>query len=297
MLSWVLLSISAFHFCPEADARESVELRISSYNVRGLPFPLVRDRGQYRHLGRLLAESRRLGKAPHVLALQEAWVFSRSARQILKHSGYPYVAWGDRTRPGRALGSGLVILSEFPIELVNKTRFSDCVSWDCASTKGVLHARVRVPGAPLPVDLYNTHLNSDPDTDPFARVEDCRTARMSQVSQMADFIGQTEGSGSILVILGDLNATSGSQELSVLAERTHARNAMLECGQNDPSCSGVSADDVRHAIDHQLLRPGSAPGLQVDVRPVRWHRSFSERFRGAPLSDHLSVDVTYRLEW
>lgn len=293
-----LLAAFCFYVLPSAAlSAPSLQLKVASYNIRGFPPPLTSDRGQFDRMGELLANSRRQGTAPQILAIQEAWSYRGAVRKIVERAGYPHSAYGSRARFGRNFGSGLVILSEFPIEHIERTEYSDCVSWDCRATKGALLVRLKVPTLPVPVDLYNTHLNADPDSDPFVTVDACRQARMSQILELSDFIERTHLPGAVLMIVGDLNARADSDELLWLYGRSLAKNAMTQCLRREPACNGVSRGDRDEAIDHQFYRSGATHGGAVELTPASYERGFSEIFRGRPLSDHLSVDLTYELSW
>src|SRR5690606_2777133 len=64
----------------------STRLLVLSLNVHGLPQPLVSDGGRFAAMGRLLAERKSKGTAPHVVVLQEG--FTENVRHLIREAGY-----------------------------------------------------------------------------------------------------------------------------------------------------------------------------------------------------------------
>ena len=277
-----------------AQSQETVTLRMLSYNIHGLPELIVTNHGQYARIGDILAERRKQGTAPQIVAIQEGWDFSGTADTLIEHAQYPYVAHGSQAA-GHLLTSGIHILSEFPIETIDQMSYSDCSSWDCQSTKGSVHIRVRIPGVPVPIDIYNTHLNSDPDTDPTATLEECKAVRMNQISELAAFIERTSISNSIVFAPGDFNSFPGSEEILWFYGSSMLQNVLQYCARSGNTCGNYPKNDLNEAIDHQFFRSGSDHGKRVQVKPVSYVRNFDEIFEGETLSDHLGLEVEYQI--
>ncbi|WP_174274235.1 endonuclease/exonuclease/phosphatase family protein, partial [Sphingomonas bacterium] len=161
-------------------------LSVLTYNVEGLPFPFATGRsGAARRIAERLAALRAEGQQPHVVVLQEA--FGSAQQAIGEQAGYRYTALGpdrdlrndepmtdaDRAFVGHARlikgetvgkwrGSGLAILSDYPIVRVRRVAFPAwaCAGYDCIANKGVLLAEIAVPGSDKPVTVIATHMNS-----------------------------------------------------------------------------------------------------------------------------------------
>ena len=75
----------------------------------------------------------------------------------------------DPDRPSALLSDGLNRFSDFPFTPVERQRWSTCgnASADCLSLKGFSVATTTI-GDGTEVDVYNLHLDRDPDGDQFA---------------------------------------------------------------------------------------------------------------------------------
>ncbi len=114
--------------------------------------------GDWRRLediGVVLGEMRRKGTAPHVVAIQEGW-FSDRVEPLVRASGYQYVKAGPGQAFGHVTGSGLYILSDFPLTDEKENSFQECAGADCLSRKSVMSVRVRIPGLPEPFIIFNS---------------------------------------------------------------------------------------------------------------------------------------------
>ncbi|RYD82214.1 MAG: metal-dependent hydrolase, partial [Sphingomonadales bacterium] len=154
-------------------------LDVLTYNIEGLPWPARASRAkQLAEIGRILSELQGVGQAPDIVLFQE--MFSGAAVRAVDQSGYAaLVAGPGRTQKGpeatgrlplrakplkgeigiRLMTSGLAIASRFPIVTSHSEPYArlSCAGFDCLANKGVLAARVVIPGVPSPVDLLNTH--------------------------------------------------------------------------------------------------------------------------------------------
>lgn len=175
-----------------ADGIARTPLTVLTYNLEGLSWPARRGRGAQLHeIGAHLAALNAAGRAPDVVMFQE--MFSGAAKRAVAASGYPAIASGPRRTtpafagqreklPGKArakrgeiglrlTGGGLAVASVYPIVATEVGAFGrrSCAGIDCLANKGVMLARIAIPGVPVPVALYNTHMNSQgasraPDT-------------------------------------------------------------------------------------------------------------------------------------
>lgn len=327
----------------DAAKPQKLRLRILSYNIRGLPWPLrLNGEHAFDYIGEKLEERRKAGAAPDIVLLQEA--FSERTEALIERAGYAHVVKGPRRsdltqeerhrlrlarRPVKSAhgsrlrwkfaNSGLYILSDFPIVSTKSQPFGgeSCAGFDCLANKAVLHARIAVPDLPVPLDVVNTHMNSD-----FA-------AKASEKKKLLAFVRQTDMMKAFIedvfspetpaVIGGDFNATVDLEALGDLADRgTHAlaayaprqtlrypylmnRIGAIDAGQyclEQPGhCTVAEGTDPAmvwvDSKDRQILRDSE----RVRIRPVSVERNFAETPRGHALSDHLGYEVEYELSW
>jgi endonuclease/exonuclease/phosphatase family metal-dependent hydrolase len=306
----------------------ALTLSVMTYNVAGLPFPvrIGRDAAAER-IGERLRQMRAQGVQPDVVVLQEA--FGEAQRAIGRVAGYRYAAFGpdaaaaaslpgtqaDRRfaeaarfslgeRSGKLFGSGLVILSDYPIERVARLAFPSyaCAGFDCLANKGVLLASVRVPGAGGPVAVATFHLNAKKASG--APRERRDHAFDLQVAAVRQFLSANLAAGVPFVIAGDTNiGKSVERRQSFLStiraiaggNGAGARNALATCLAPHATCRLGGVADLRathgRSKDWQLYGSGDA----VAVTPVAADAPFGRDPQGRMLSDHVGYTTVYRL--
>lgn len=197
----------------------------------------------------------------------------------------------------RVTGSGLAIASRYPI--VNSTLRAygrrSCAGIDCLANKGILMARIAIPGVPFPVDLYNTHMNSRGASRAPARRN--LAAHDRQAFEASDFINETHDDAIPLVFGGDFNMRDSQARWDNFTSRQPLLLVHKVCAQAGSGC------DVRMSWD------GDAPwmdtqdlqffwtGVGADIRPVRVEAMFDGSAGSPVLSDHDAFLVTYELRW
>ena len=291
------------------------ELSVMSFNVNDLPAPLrSKASSAMKIIGRDLARRAADGTAPDVVLLQEA--FTKRSKKLIRKAGYPHVVKGPGPRiideasraidydsptdrePGgprraynRLTNSGLYILSRFPIELVEKEVYGhDCSGSDCLANKGIVYARIRIPGQRVPVDIATTHMDSNSkDASRKARF----SAHVQQTGALLNFLDRMRG-GRALILAGDLNIRD-DRRYDHFVLQARARNAGMTCvnaGSDcaiDPDTSPASL--TRDTNDYHFVFEGT--GYRIE--PVAMARSYAEKMGGKRLSDHAAFEVTYRL--
>lgn len=299
-------------------------LSVLTYNVNGLPWPAAMDRSQaLAKIGDSLARMRAAGTAPQVVVLQEA--FTEEARGIAQRAGYAYTAYGpgaaDRqpeTRGyvtarsfwkgetfGPALSSGLVLLSDYRLSAVRRTPFPKdaCAGYDCLANKGILSAHIAVPGAPAPVEVVATHLNSG---NPSGQPESVsRVAFARQLDALAAFTEAPESKRTIRIYAGDFNMGHSPARLELLMGYIRNKRAKIAsalgrdkyrplCERNPASCSAdlaIAANvPLRHANDWQFFSAPDTVQLVAAKRDVMFRAEQGQK----ALSDHMGLKVIYR---
>lgn len=286
---FVLLRI--FEMPAVAKNHGEFNLRVLSYNIQGMPVGVTHDR--YAEIGSILNEARKDGSAPHIVTIQEAFV--ARTRELNQNAGYPFVAKGPASS-GLKMSSGLYVLSEFPMTETNQIVYGRCISWDCAARKGALHTRIEIPGVPQPIEIFTTHLNSDPESDPSITPKDAEQVRIDQVMDLGLFMKKVKVSQAPGIFAGDFNFHPGGLDYLFFTFHSNMKNSTERCAVSE-SCSGDPnpAEDLNSSFDHQFFISGSSPEIKIQV--THFERTFKERVNGQYLSDHTGLEIHYQLSW
>lgn len=298
-------------------------ISILTYNIKGLPWPAGVGRSrQLRRIGERLAALRQAGHAPAIVVLQES--FTAEAQSLGHEAGYRYVVNGpsaedlntkdisanDRTfaqsshwwlgeTHGKFVGSGLQILSDYPIAASRRVAFPSiaCAGFDCLANKGALFATILIPGASSPIDVVTTHLNSRRAS----WTADARNiyAYKRRVVVLSQFIERNRDPRRPLIVAGDFNvgsAHSRQTALTTAAARHWGSSLPIRSAYDQYVRQGGCLNDDaaflrRRARDWQFYIAGSAGDLAltgVEV-PFGGHRT------GTMLSDHVGYVARYRI--
>lgn len=308
----------------QADDRQP--LSVMTYNIKGLPWPVAfgREDAMARIADRLAA-LRRVGRQPHVILLQEA--FTPEAAQIAARAGYAHVAagpdaslrtpmpstdgdaayreqglWYRGEGVDKQLGSGLMILSDYPIIGVDRMAFPDfaCAGFDCLANKGVLIAHLNVPGIDAPVSIVNTHLNARKAAG--VPVERSLRAFARQVDLMARFVGSHVPAGRAMILGGDMNIGGDRHRDAAFFSRFAqaglgfitpsgggARMALAQTAASDAEAQRDLAASCDRRKDWLFARDAGDRPMQV----VQAHVPFGTETQGEPLSDHIGYAISY----
>jgi endonuclease/exonuclease/phosphatase family metal-dependent hydrolase len=307
-----------------ATAADGVPLRVMTYNVAAMPWPLAGDRTtELATIGDRLRKMRAQGDAPDVVVLQEA--FTGGGRAIAARAGYDHVVFGpdsdaavagDPGKPmpeqyrsrgeglGAWLSSGLVLMSDHPILGVERAAYprNACAGYDCLANKGVLLARIRVPGLARPVQIVTTHMNARAQAtgtpEPHAN-----EAYRRQMRALGDFIATHRDPRLPLIIAADLNVRADPVRIAALRRNSAQWSKtgldpapiFAICGKPSIPCRpGIGFDAIRANTrnnDWQL----SFSGSDASVTPVTAAIRFMPDPDARVLSDHQAVMVDYRL--
>lgn len=298
-------------------ASRTTRLSVLTYNIEGLAWPARSNRApQLRAIGARLAALGSVGKAPDIVMFQE--VFSGAAKRAVAATGYPALSPGPRRThrsrhavrrpmPGRSnirrgewgihlTGSGIVIASRFPVvdALSQPYGRRSCAGIDCLANKGVMLARVAVPGVPVPIDLYNTHMNSRA-----SRVPDRRNleAHDRQSLEASNFIARTHEDAHPLIFGGDFNMRRSEERWTGFTFYQSLNLVHRVCIDPASGCDvRLSWDGDEPWMNTQDLQ-FFWPGDEVDIRPIRVEAMFDGGASGPRLSDHDGFLVTYELRW
>lgn len=301
-------------------------LSVLTYNVEGVPWPFAWNRTPaFARIADRLRMLRRAGREPQIALLQEA--FTRDAEAIGRDAGYPYVvagpseaevngappaasdlgfeagaSWWRGETGGKLVGSGLMLLSDYPIVRVRRMAYPAfaCAGFDCLANKGALLVTVRIPGAPSPVDIVTTHLNSRYHSG----VSDERSlyAYRREAAFLSAFVARWHDPAYPLIVAGDFNAGWAQPRWSALRQAVASwpgaapfQDAISDVARARAT-RGIPLPGDMHAILHraedwQFFTSGRNAGL--DALAVRI--PFGHEPDGTTLSDHIGYTALYRL--
>lgn len=288
-------------------------LRVMTYNVAGLPAPVRTGRkAALAEIGDRLAGLREAGEAPQIVFLQEAFM-DEPTQTLIRRAGYAFAVRGpDKSHApaprlgalgaprrargeglGKLTGSGLYILSDYPVLDVRAMTFGDCAGLDCLANKGVLMARIQTPFSPEPVEVFTTHLNARKASK--APIERAHLAHQLQMTALKAFLAKTLRPGAPLIYGGDFNMRRSTVRLDHAAPAAPYAFARAVCQTDGARCDLTELEpEERTVLSTQDLQ-GFREGDGVTIRPVRLKTFWSE-FGPAALSDHSAYAVDYRLE-
>lgn len=293
-------------------------LTVLTYNVEGLAWPARSGRAeQLEQIGRRLHAMREAGYAPDVVLFQE--VFSGAAKKAILATGYPAIVSGprrtmrpkpsdDKRLPGKTrwkigelglhlTGGGIVIASRYPIVADARQPYGrrSCAGIDCLANKGVMLARIAVPGMPVPIDIYDTHMNSRGASK--AAEPRNLAAHQRQAIEASRFIEDTHDDASPVIFGGDFNMRHSEPRWGNFSRYQSLLLVHEVCADRRSGCDvRMSWDGDEPWMDTQDLQ-FFWPGIRATIRPIRVEALFDGGSSGPELSDHDGFLVTYRIDW
>jgi endonuclease/exonuclease/phosphatase family metal-dependent hydrolase len=259
----------------------TAELKVLTYNVWGLPSLLGTDRkARFERLGQTLNDY-------DIVTLQET--FSNDIEVLRKSTRFPYhLRWNNT---GLRMGSGLYVLSKYPIIRNEFRQFGNCTVADCLARKGVLFTRIDHPtmGA---IDVYTTHYQAEDK----AVAQKVRIEEDNKVLQ--EFISQNN-SPYPTIITGDFNSVPDFPEYNDLNRRLP--NLLDAWRDAHPTEPGYTSDPSN------LYKAGKDQGTRLDYIFVLKQNTYKTTIQEAKLthnkpvegyflSDHFGVSAQIKFE-
>ena len=296
------------------------QLTIMTYNVKGLPWPVAQGRtAALEAIGLRLQRLRKNGAQPHVVVLQEA--FTPAAKEIARIAGYRFVgigpqpndskagrttelgtefvanaSWTKGETEGKWVDSGLVTLSDYPIEKSAKMVFprEACAGFDCLAAKGVLITWIKPGDQSEPIAIINTHLNSRGASG--VPTQRANSAYARQFDSLVKFVGDNVGIGTAVIFSGDLNVGTDPLRRKKLAQTrdrlkfsSEALRHLASTNSFESSSTGDLAAIIKRSKDMQFFRPGLGSWLHPRLASV----PFGTETDGSMLSDHMGFVISY----
>ena len=305
---------------PTGPARFNGSLSVLTFNVKGLPWPVAFGRAAaLSAIARRLSDMRQSDRAPQIVVLQET--FTADAQAIGAASGYRFIAdgpdaadvvpsardgadrafargarWWRGETEGKFVGSGLQILSDYPVVAIRKRAFPAfaCAGFDCLANKGALLVTLAVPSVGL-IDILTTHLNSRHAS----RATDARSlyAYDRQVAELSRFVREAHDPRLPLIAAGDFNVGSAmSRRQRLLSQaREWSTVPVSDAFSALRAKGGVLNGDVgysyRRARDWQFF----AGGIDAHLTLADIAVPFGHDGAGGMLSDHVGYVARFHL--
>jgi len=298
----------------------SLELRVLTYNVEGIPWPIrTSDRaGALRRIGDRLGEMREAGEAPHIVLLQEAFI--SAVDDLIARAGYanfvrgptasdapaatsPYIPAALTERKhfrgeslGKWINSGLYILSDFPIleKVAQPFSRAACAGWDCMANKGVLYADIAVPGLPVPLQVFTTHLNSRGDTG--VSLKRSLLAHNAQADELHALVSRRADPAFPTIFAGDFNTKGAPERFNHFARDGRFPIVRQICAVERRCPISLPLEGKRPWLGAQDLQ-GFFQRKDLEIHPVEAEIVFEAGKGPDRLSDHDAYMVTYELRW
>lgn len=317
--------------------KQYTDVDVLIYNVAALPWPIRRNRTSAVELiGEALNDIREQGEEPDIVMIQEG--FRRGTKRLIENSGYPNWVRGPKTsdkapkfserapesfikerrffrgeKIGKIMGSGLYILSNYPIRSKQTQPFyqGECAGFDCGSNKGVLWAEIEVPGMPGYLQVFTTHLQSKEAAG--VPTERSQIAYNLQFDAMDEFVETVFTDEQPMIFGGDFNSKGARERLGYISNyqvrRPTKRSEIVKltqhfCVEQPNICiAELNSGGPEPWLDTQDWQ-GFSSGQKVTVTPIRIIDVEDVIHENAPkikgkktLSDHGAVWVRYRLSW
>jgi len=295
--------------------------RMTDAQGKRIPIACNRATGA-RAIGDALADLRARGLAPDVVLLQEAFI--PASAEVPKRGGYPNWVNGPGPKDtgprhserasesfinernfwkgekwGKRQPSGLLIASNFLIaEHFNFPFYEwECAGFDCLANKGVMLARLRIPGMPGLLEVATTHYNAKGASG--VSLERANEAHGLQVDATQEFMSSTSNLEFPMIWGGDFNMRHSDERLNYFVDQsgTGLNEVSSWCIENRETCKMRinTKGDEPWRVTQDLM--GWGPGKHVNVEPVSIEEIFDETVDGKMLSDHNGFLVVYRLSW
>jgi endonuclease/exonuclease/phosphatase family metal-dependent hydrolase len=256
-------------------AAEAVPFDVLTFNTWGKPGILGTD---LKRRFRLIADAVR---GHDVVGMQET--FTGYAAGLEEAAGYPYFL---RPRNGGflKLNAGLTVMAKHPIVETDFAAFEKAAHADAFARKGVLFARLDVPGAGK-VDVFDTHFQAQSGAKYDA-------IRMHDVEVLASLV-EKHRAGNPTFIFGDFNSRPDSAAYAAIMDRLPVRDAFVQANPGDP---GYTVDPLNphkkptapyKRIDFVFVMDGDHLNVRVDAASV----VFNTEIGGTFLSDHYGLNA------
>lgn len=273
----------------DADGPTQGAFSLLTYNVAGLPEGISSS-----HPEANTPQISPLLNGYDVVLVQEDFAYHE---ELVSAAEHPYQSTPDASQD--SLGDGLNILSVFPFEALERTRWTSCFGEldsgsDCLTPKGFFIVQLEIAEGAF-VDVYNLHADagrSPPDVQ----------ARAANFVQLEAAI-EAHSEGHAVILAGDFNErySYGDQTVSELLSSANLSDVWLELERGSvlplspseaaPECATDTANLDCERIDKILYR--GSPQVQLTPTEYRVDSAIFVDQAGLPLSDHPPVVAVF----
>lgn len=265
----------------------ALDVKILTWNIYMLPKPIHFSYQAERT--RLITDV--LNKSEYdLIFLQEAFPgYFHSHIFGLTRKKYPYQYYHKRPFFSHTVfGSGVYVMSRFPIKSKKKLYYDACRGADCFAAKGMLLATIELPEG-KEIQIGNTHLQAGKNAKS-SRI------RLKQLEEVKKLLAKNEKPGVAQIVLGDINIDAKQEDfekaLNILNMVTSPLQGDIDHTNGFPiSCYSKPGDDEKEWIDHILLSKES--GIQILDKKVKSFTGLIHE-KECPLSDHYGVEATLK---
>lgn len=250
----------------------SGQFSVLTYNIHGLPPEVTNDNTSER-----IKQIAPLLEAYDVIGLQEDWMIENHEILVENTDFVTIDAFNEPSTEDKVYGSGLSLLSDFPLLEFNHIYYDRCNGYidsasDCFASKGVQAAVLDIGGHEF--TILNTHLEAGSgDLDDQIRIEQIQT-----------IVALLETTITPVILLGDFNLRPNDQSDVEALQLLENQNMRQTCWEID--CS-----EPNH-IDQIWIRSSDNIDLQIETWTAP--NNFVDA-QGVDLSDH--PPITVNLQW
>lgn len=264
------------------------DIKVLTWNVFMLPKPI---KFSYQ-VERTTLIGNELGKGDYdVIFLQEAfpgWFHKRIYK--MTKDRYPHQHYLKRPFISHTVfGSGLYVMSKFPITEKKHVYYRSCRMADCFAAKGMYLVTLKLPWG-KEVQIGNTHLQAG-QNQKSVRI------RMKQLEQVRKLLISNVKPGVAQVVVGDINIDAKDSVYPKALELLNMSSTPLE-GEIDHTngfpvlCYNKPGDDVKEWIDHIWISKNS--DARIIGKKVKAFTGLINK-KECPLSDHYGVEASISL--
>lgn len=258
------------------------DFKVLSWNVYMLPKPIKKSLQKIRT--RVIAEQ--LKQTDYdLIFMQEAFTngFRNHVKREMKAT-HPHTYYLKLPSfPYPIFGSGLFVLSKFPLKLIDHIYFRNCTSADCLASKGSAMMEITLPGGQK-IQVANTHLQA---------ISSAGKIRLKQLGQIKAMTARRSRANIPQFLIGDLNIDVREPEFALGLALLGMQHATLTgpilwtSGRNNPCYKTGSEHEW---IDHMWYDQYSEiTSSEMRVKDF----SFMHEGKTCPLSDHHAVEAEF----
>lgn len=273
-LFFFLLPLSAFAY----------DFKVLSWNVYMLPKPikLSLQKTRTKIIPAQLKETNY-----DLIFMQEAFMGSfRSHLRTAMKASHPHTYYLKNHKfPLPVFGSGLFVLSKYPVKLIDHIYFRQCTTADCLASKGAAMIEIMLPDQQL-VQVVNTHLQA---------TQNAGAIRMKQLGQIHQMLLRNRKENVPQFLIGDLNIDIHQPEFRMgldLLGMDYARlgGPIRHTGGRPNEC--YKTGDGLDWIDHMWFDNFNVSSSLMQVKVFEFERNG----KICPSSDHHAIEASFHFE-